>query len=64
MQKIKIVLDGFDKEVAYLKHNLDRIESVSVDFIPKTRVTQVQMKNGEIREYHGALAVAIFNFLN
>ncbi len=64
MLNIEIITHGYETEKEYLKNNHERLTDRISSFDPKyNSILQVVMRNGQIREYHGALAVKIFKHL-
>lgn len=64
MLNITIISHGYEKEKEYLKNNISRITDRNASFKPKHKsVLQVIMRDGQIREYHGALAIQVFGYL-
>jgi hypothetical protein len=65
MRNIEIVVHGYDKEREYLKQNMHRITHCVTSLVPNVRgIVQVEMRSGDIREYHGLIAKQVFNYLN
>jgi hypothetical protein len=64
MLKIEVITCGYDTEKNYLKQNIDRIESRVTSFKPNYKsLLHVIMRSGQVREYHGKLAVQVFKYL-
>ena len=64
MVEIEIIQHGYDEEREYLKENVDRIENRVASFNPDYKFfLHVIMRSGQIREYHGRLAVQVFRYL-
>lgn len=58
MKTIRLIQTGYEKEKKYLSKNRKGIS----ECVTGIGITQIVMKSGEIREYHGALAQRIHDY--
>ena len=65
MLEIETIQHGYDVEREYLKLNVNRIENRIASFNPAYKFfLQVIMRSGQVRQYHGRLAVQVFTYLS